>query len=145
MISKDLSAIMTELTLRSQKRYQKGALLIEVLLTMVVLAVGLTLIIQSFMTTLRATAYTADYSTATLLAEDKMYELVQPGKIKDSLSEENKFAEPYDKFKYHLTTKNLADGNEKGYLNEIDLLISWTAGQKDRSLHVVTYLPDEEL
>ncbi len=122
---------------------KKGLLLVEVMVTIVILAGGLTLIVQSFMSALRAGVYATDYSLATLLAEDKMTQLLQAGRVKDGLYQEEKFSEPNEKFQYKLTTKNIPAGNQKGLLDEVELVVSWEAGAKERNLRVVTYMLDQ--
>ena len=62
----------------SYKKLQKrGSFLVEVLLTVVILSVSLTIIIQSLVSSLRAISYSANYSSAILSAENKMFELLQ--------------------------------------------------------------------
>ena len=131
------------LTLKSNR---KGALLIEALLIISILAVSLTVIIQSFLSSYRASVYTKEYSLAALLLENKMSELLQKRFIKSTLNEENYFASPYEKFRYHLETKALGQGAPGISLNEAKLSILWQEGRRSNAINLTTYLlnePDE--
>jgi len=124
------------------KKPKTGALLIEVLLAITVMTGGLVLVTQSFMASLRATVYSYDYSLATLLAENKMTELLQKGPVKDGYQESKKFPEPYEKFQYELKAKNIRSGSEPGFSNQVDFEISWSSGKKEHKIPVTTFLPN---
>ena len=66
----------------------KGLLLFEVMLTIIILSVGLTLILRSFYSSLNATKIAQYYTTATLLIEDKMWELENEGVVAVDLDQE---------------------------------------------------------
>ncbi len=118
----------------------KGSLLIESLLGVVILSIGLMVVIQAFLTSVHATTYAVDYSTAALLGENKISELKQKGFIKDGFEEENFFSEPFEKFQYRVKSSNIKDGSEDGPLNLVEVLLSWTSGHKSNQLSVSTYL-----
>jgi len=96
------------------RRNNKGLFLVEVLLTVALLSVGLTFIIRSYVSGLRASVYTTDYSMATILLENKMSDLIQRGFIEDGLREEQYFEKPYEKFKYELEVQNVEDNGGAG-------------------------------
>jgi len=127
-----------------QKKKEVGALLIEVLLTITVMTGGLVLIIQSFTASLRASVQMAAYSTATLLANNKMTELFEPGSVKDGLSETNAFPKPDEEFKYQIRTKNIKNDNKPGFYNEVELTVSWLSGKNERQILLTTFLPNRE-
>lgn len=120
---------------------KRGSLLVEALLTISILSIGLTVIIRSLVSSLRATAYSADYSLAVILLENEMSDLRQKGFIKDSVDMEDIFPEPYEKFFYRLETKKAAGEFTSGSLNEVKLTVFWRSGPKERSISAVTYLP----
>lgn len=124
-------------TLGSNK---KGSLLVEALLTIVIMAVGLTFIMQSFLSGFRASAQVEDYSLASVLLEDKMNDLLQVGFIASGVEEEGNFPPPYEDFKYRLTSDNIPEGGREGAINRVALEVSWPSGKKGRSLTAVTYL-----
>ena len=127
------------LTSRSNK---KGSFLIESLLTIVIMSVGLTFIIQSFLSSFRASAQVADYAIATILLENKMNSLLQMGSIEDNLDEEDTFFKPFEYFRYHLKTKNMSNEGKPGFLNRTDLEIVWLSGKRKHSTVLTTYLPN---
>ena len=124
----------------TSKSNKKGSFLIEALLTIVIMSIGLTFIIQSFLSSFRASAQVADYAIATILLENKISNLSQIGLIADNLDEEDIFLKPFDDFRYHLKTKNINDEGKSGFLNLVDLEIVWFSGKKKHSTALTTYL-----
>lgn len=128
-----------------KKERSKGALLIEVILTLSVLSVGLVLIIHSLISSLRAMVYTSGYSLAGLLAEDKMYTLLQEGSIKEGLSDSGDFPEPYGDYHYELKTERIEeDSEQEEFFNEVELKVIWSTGKKEREIIVTTYMTNEK-
>jgi hypothetical protein len=113
------------------------------MLTVIILSVGLTLILRSFSTSLNATKSAQHYTTASLLIEDKMWELENKGVIDADLDEEGQFPEPYQKFNWHLTTKDKQIQSQAGKINEVKLVIFWQEGKRKGSTSVTTYLANK--
>jgi len=126
------------------RKTRRGALLIEVLLTITVMTGGLVLIIQSFTASLRASVQMSAYSTATLLANNKMTELFEEGSIKDGLLETSAFPKPHEEFQYQLRTKNIKNGSDLGFYSEVELTVSWLSGKNERQILLTTFLPNRE-
>ena len=126
---------------RKRRKSEDGALLMEALLAVVILSVSLTLIIQSLMTSRRASVYSRDYSIAGYLLESKMFELVQQRWIEAPFEEEGVFSEPYGDYQYRIEAVSLDAGktDEQG-LNEVKVEVSWPRGNKRRTFSVATYL-----
>ena len=120
--------------------HKKGSLLIEALLAITILSIGLTMIIQSYLSGFRAALYTQDYSTAAILLENKMVNLMQVGFIGESVDEEGVFPEPYGKFRYRLETRNAKNEVGTGSLNEVLLRVSWASGKRNNAMSLATYL-----
>ena len=114
----------------------RGSFLVEILLAVSILAVGLTIIIYSFVSGLRAVVYTKYYSLAMILMENKMSELMQEGSIPASLSEEKTFEPPYERFSYELKTES---GPEAAIFNKVFLRCFWQSGKKTSSISLATY------
>ena len=125
------------------KTDKKAFLLIEVLLSVTILAVVLVAVIQSLVSGVRATAYTTDYTTALLLAEGKMNDLMQLGSIADALNLQEQFEAPYEKFSYRLETQNQPEAGQPGFLNEVRLKVSWLSGRTTKSVVLTTLLFNE--
>lgn len=127
----------------SGKQKRKGSLLLEALLTVVILSVSITLIIQSMTSSLRASVYSADYTKAALLMENKMFELLQDGFIESGRRVEGSFDKPFEKFRYLVTTK--AESRESlSKINNVDMEITWNTGSKENRISLQTLLFDAE-
>ncbi|MFH1360892.1 MAG: hypothetical protein ABIJ41_07695 [Candidatus Omnitrophota bacterium] len=118
----------------------RGTILMEVLLTITILSVGLTFIIRSFITSLRSSVITSDYSTALLLVDNKMHKYLQSIFVEDGIDEKDSFEEPFEKYHYELTTQQAAQEGALSALSEVALKAGWTSGQKKNSINVMTYL-----
>ncbi len=123
--------------LRRQKKL--GSILLEVLLSVAILSISITLIIQSMMTSLRATVASNEYTTALSLLENKMSDLIAKGTIAAGLSQEGNLPAPYQQYQYSLKTQKLDDRNQKN-INKVHLQISWLSGQNKRKIVLETYL-----
>jgi hypothetical protein len=125
-----------------KQRNNQGSLLIEALLAVVILSASLTLIVRSQASSLRALVYSADYSLALFLAEDKLYELIQQGFLGQSLviHEEGAFLEPNDRYRYVVDASQKSEDSQ--IFRELTLQVSWPAGSRDRSLSLRTYFFD---
>lgn len=130
-------------------RKDNGAVLIEVLLAVVILASSLTLIIRSLVMSLRATVYSRDYSQAVFLLDNKLGEIVQRRFLEDSYQEEGGFPEPFEKYRYEITAQNILEEEPSGGVSEVNVLVSWESGKNERKISADTYLlhlpPVEEL
>ena len=125
------------------RRNKKGILLFEVMLTVIILSVGLTLILRSFSTSLNAAKSAQHYTTATLLIEDKMWELENEGAIDADLNEEGQFPEPHQGFNWQLETKDKPIQGQTGKLNEVRLTVFFQEGKRKGSTFITTYLPNK--
>lgn len=115
----------------------RGALLVEVLIAVVILAVALTLVIRSYLTSYRAIVDTAEYTTAMLLAEKKMQEVTRGFFIEDIPEEEGAFPAPYEEMRYHVLTAAV-DGEP--HLQRLNCEVQWPSGQRTNRIDVTTYV-----
>ncbi len=119
---------------------KSGFILAEVILTVIILSVGLTAIIQSYLMGLRAYVMNKDYAIATSLLDNKLYELMQEGPLEDGKKEEEHFQEPYDNFKYTLESHAVKNDDRFQGLSEVRLTVSWMTGHKNNQILVTTFL-----
>ncbi len=126
------------LTLKNKNK--KAFLLLEVLLTITILAAGLTLLVRSFLTSLQAGKLSSDYIQAQLLLENNLSNFEIQGEVDDSLNLEETLKAPNEKFKFKLTTHNVNLNNQPGPFNSVNAYIAWTAQGKNKSISVSTYL-----
>jgi type II secretory pathway pseudopilin PulG len=132
----------------------QGFLLIEVLVTVAMLAFSLIYITRAFTNCLRAMSQIANYTTAINLAEEKIFQLqsesqpemtftplettAQPPKTKRFLTgftEEGVFADNPN-FNFKLEAKKLEDLE----LSELYLQVNWKEGRRTGSFDLNTYL-----
>lgn len=116
-----------------------GGLLLEALLAVVILSVSLTLIIQAMTSSLRATVYTTDYSTALLLMENKLVELMLMNAEDISTGDDVEFAEPNERFQYSVATSDLSTEEAEG-VNNVTMEVSWKSGSRNNNVVVETYV-----
>lgn len=119
--------------LRTGKK-NKGFLLLEVMVSAAIVSIALTIILSSFISSIRAIELSKDYFKAGLLIEEKFCELKSVS-IKEGLSE-GTFKDFGNKFSWHL---NVA-GIEDSHFNEVVLEVSWGRGSKNHSISTSTYL-----
>ena len=118
-------------------RNNKGSFLLEALLSVVILSVSITMIIQSMTASFRAMVYSGQYTAALILLENKMSDVIRKGFISAGLDEEDDFPEPYQRYRYFLRT-NPSDEDQK--INEVSLAVEWAAGKRKNRVGLTTYL-----
>lgn len=122
----------------------KGFLLVEVLITVVILSVGLTLIARSLITGIKSLEIIKQYTTGYSLLEEKLWDIERKYFIESGLNKEEYFPEPYQDSRYSLETENIKDNEEKGMLNKVLLSVNWPTKGSRRAIFVVTYLFDKK-
>ena len=124
---------------------KNGSVLLEALLSVVIMAVGLTAVMQSLTTSYKAALINKDYLQAIMLVENHLA-LVISGKDPEAVFNKHDDPEADERFEYEQTEKPEAFSTDKS-LREIDLNVSWTTGHQKNQLLVTTLLfipPDEE-
>lgn len=123
-----------------EKFNDQGSFLIEVLISVMILSVGLTSVVRSYMTSLKALVYAQEYTIATFLLENMIIQFVQQGFIDLSLNQQDEFDPPYENFSYRVRAKKV-DGREgMESLGQLTIEVFWESGAKERSLSTSTYL-----
>ncbi len=123
-------------------RSQKGALLLEVLIVIVILSVGLTFIVQSLSVSLRALNYSRNYSQAAFLIDQKFSELLLNKTIEDNVHDSGQFETPFNEYKYTLSSnaKTWPDEHSASDVNQVDLSLSWNSGKNKQSIDTSLFL-----
>ena len=128
----------------------KAFTFVELMVTVVILAVGLVLIIQGFVTATGALNTTQNRKAALQFLEAKMQEVEAAERIDDGLKRENsqgEFSSETKNFTWNLEvvaveeTENL-DLSED--LNEVTLKVAWTERNSPRDLSLVTYVRNKK-
>ena len=112
----------------------------EVLITVVILSIGLTLITRSLMTGLNSLEIIKQYTIGYSLLENKLWDIENKYFIDAGLNIEEDLPEPYQDFKYSLETENIKDDGEEGLLNKVSLSVNWPAKNNRREISILTYL-----
>lgn len=115
----------------------QGFLLIEVLVTVAMLAFSLVYISRAFTNCLRAMSQIANYTTAINLAEEKIFQLQSEAKPEITFTEEGVFADAPN-FNYKLEAKKLEDLE----LSELYLQVNWKEGRRTGSFEISSYLAE---
>ena len=117
----------------------RGSFLLEALLSIVILSVSLTLMIESMTAGLRAIHYTSEYTIAQILLDNKLQELLQKGSVDPQQNKTQSFAPPFDRYEYSLQTPATDDSGGSG-LVKVQAGISWVSGKRKNNLSAQTYL-----
>jgi prepilin-type N-terminal cleavage/methylation domain-containing protein len=116
---------------------RKGFTLLEVLVAIALLGIAVTVVLQLFSANLRAIATSGDYVSASIKAEAKMREILDD----DKLSEKSWSETTDDGYRLDVSINDVLKARTENLqvrLLEIDLIIHWTKGTKDRSLTLRT-------
>ena len=126
------------------KRFKnkRGAILLEALLAVTILAVALTAIMQCMLSGLRAAVVSAEYLRAASLLDSVMTEqfLTKPDSLASRDDVEAK--EPYERYKYSV---RVSDENDPLFqdlkLKRLETSVVWPAGKGKRTLSAALLLP----
>lgn len=108
-------------------------MMIEVLVAVGVLTFGLIYISRAYMSCLNAMSQVANYTTAAILAEDKLFEVETKKEWHVQTSESGDFSDNQD-FNYNLEIKKLDDLD----LNDVLLKVNWKEGKRSGSIEMVS-------
>ena len=128
-----------------KKYFQKmqGSLLLEALLVIVILSVGLTFIIQSLSSSLRALSFSKSYAQAAFLIDHKLSEILLKKSTVSNFQESGNFESPFNEFRYQVSTAPvnlLADESNPNTLNQVNLTVSWQSGKNTREVSALLCL-----
>jgi Tfp pilus assembly protein PilV len=115
-----------------------GFSLVETLLAVLLLAVGITIVLRSFGSSLDALGNSAEYTTGLALVEAKLWDLEAKGSIAPG-SYTGQFPDEDRRFRWEVKA---AEVKEVG-LCETQVTVSWDRRGRSRAISVVTYLKRE--
>lgn len=113
-------------------------MLLEILLVVLLLAVGLTVVVRSFGSSLDALGTSANYTKALLLLEERLWELeakgsIVPGTFTGGFSQED------GNFRWEVKASELSQMG----LCETQVAVIWEQRGRPRTVSIVTYLRRE--
>ena len=130
---------MSILLKKNCSRPRKGSLLLEAILSVLIMSVCLVLVIQGFMTVVRATRESDGYARAVFAGENMIFALMQ---AMTATAPWNADEIPRD---HNQTIRMTKQPHESGgLLEEVDLEIQWRTGSKSKSLFLSTLLLDTD-
>lgn len=101
---------------------QRGAFLLEALISVVILAVGLVAVIKSFTMGVNAHQRSQEYLTASVLLENKLTELLLGRYVGDETAGEGSFAAPFDRYRYVVT---IVPSPRSSALRQVNVAVIW--------------------
>jgi type II secretory pathway pseudopilin PulG len=114
----------------------KGFLLLEAILTVVIVSICLTFIAQSLLTNFRTGVRFQETIRSLLVMENRLGLLYATDASQDQLdTAPQPLEEPYDKFTVSAAASTIND-----HLKNIELKLSWPAGQTQGHLNVTTII-----
>ena len=114
-------------------------MLLETLLAILILAVGLTVVLRSFGSSLNALGTSADYTKALLLVEERLWDLEAKGSIVPGTFT-GEFSEEDGGFRWEVKASELTEMR----LCETQVTVSWKRRGRPRAVSIVTYLKREQ-
>lgn len=123
--------------MKKLKIYQSGFTLLEILVSIAIIGIAVTIVLQLFSANLRAISVSEDYVSAVARAEEKMREILSDEKLSEKSWSE--ITEDGYRIDYSIS-KVLEEKTENLQVEvfQIDLSIHWTAGVKNRSMKLST-------
>ena len=115
-------------------RNQKGSLLLEALLSVVILSVSISVMIETMTASLRSTVYSADYTKVIISLENQMVAYLEQTGGSHSLEQER----ADDKFQYSVKTSSLDKEDQKN-LEQVKIEALWNTKGKNNILSVDSY------
>ena len=136
------------------KTRNTGFLLFEVMVTVAILSLGLTLILRSFTTSLGAIRTSQNYMLACLLLEEKMWELEEEAESTKKITTEPSRGEFTasngkdkwrERFSWETACEDLLDEEgEETSLDKVTVTVAWRESRSQKSVWLTTYLVNEE-
>ena len=132
-----------------RKAMIRGFTLLEVMLAVTILAVGLVLVVRSYITSLRVIKISQELSVANLLLEEKIWER-QEKQMQDlgaiAEDEEGEFAPPFDNFSYQISFIEQEDLplEYEGSLYKGLFEVSWQQRKRRHSTSSVTFFRSKQ-
>ncbi len=118
---------------------RRGSLLIEALLSIVILSTALTFMIQAMTSSLQAMHYGAGYTTALILLDNQMCDLLRKRTVASAFSETKDLTESAVTYHYTLQSGSWDAATDQG-INQVDAKIAWRSGKKDNTISLSTLL-----
>lgn len=114
-----------------------GFTLLEILVALILIAITVTVMFQLFSKSLGSLSASDDYAMAAIKAQEKMREVLEDEELKEGEVTENSD----DGYRYTIRITSSLDERTRTLgvqLFEIAMMVTWTAGTKEKSLGLTT-------
>ncbi len=122
----------------SNRRSRKGYLLLEVVVSIAVVAIGLAVILRSFTSSLRASKIAQEYFDASLVLQETLCGLEEKEKLEDGVAA-GVTAGEVSGTPYSLETK-ITRISDLDPLNEVSAVIYWKNRDREEKIKIGTYM-----
>lgn len=123
-------------------RSLKGAVLMEVLLAVAILAVGLTAVLQSMMSHARAVSVASDYMQAVQALDQRMTPRIMGQTSADAIEEQGNCLPDSEKYRCSMTiAQTVPSPHPQVMFQRIQTEVLWSAGRTDRIFKAAFYFP----
>lgn len=120
---------------------RRASILMEALLTVAILSVSLTVIVQGIMAAYRASRMGWRYSEAALALDSAMTERIFRGGVASGIDETGDLEKPFQSYDYRLVSSPaFLNQSINPRLNDVVLSVAWQDGAKAHSISAQTFL-----
>ncbi len=120
----------------------KGAVLLEVLLAVAILAAGLTAVLQAMMAHARAASAASEYVQAVHALGQRMTPEVMARSVNDARDDQGPCLSDSDKFQCSMTLMGTVPSpHPQIVFQDFQTQVLWVSGKTDRSFKAAVYLP----
>ena len=128
----------------NKRRLNEASVLIEVLASVMIISVSLTIIMQSFIGQYRSATLHQEHTKALILLQDKLSQWYAGIPIPSQTSAKEYCERPYEKYFYNSTFTPLHDSQIQN-LSRLTLSINWPSGKKDRIIQTQLLISGENV
>jgi len=136
-----LSEVRCDYSKLITQRNRKGYLLLEVVVSIAVVAIGLVVILRSFSSSLRASKIAQEYFDASLALQGTLCALEEKEKLEEGVAA-GETAEEVAGTPYSLETK-ITRISDLDRLNEVNAVIYWKNRDRNEKIEIGTYLKNK--
>ena len=124
----------------------KGILLVEILLAVVILSMSLVVIVHSLILSLRATSQSSRYTKAIWALDNEMVDWVLKRHITSLTSSRGDCDKPFEEYQCQMQAQKAPSsvGSYTKGLYEVQVTVQWPSGRNQKKIKAVTLLSEEE-
>ena len=121
-----------------RRRARSGALLLEILLSVVIMSVSLGVIIASMTASMRSARFAAQYTQAVMAADTQMTRQIKEERFAGAMPTELEESEEEEASRYDFSVET-EGSQESGDIEVMRMVTEWQTGRKNNRLMLSTY------